>query len=248
MGQIIDPALAGNAAMPEDATGVAHPLDHPVWAALTTQHRGIAEGDSVVRRYPSQIAPFAATVDNSPASFQALETLIANESHPVALVMVDDVNLPDAFEIVFARTINQMLGTSIEGPYKRADIVPLGAKDAPEMMALVELTKPGPFSVRTHELGTYLGVRDGSRLVAMAGERMRLDGFTEISAVCTHPDHRGRGYARALITALVQAVSARGELPFLHVVSENQSAIALYHELGFTLRQTMHFTVLRCSQ
>jgi len=253
MNHIIEAALDGEAAKPEASPGeAAHPLDRPVWAALTTYHRRLAEGDSVARRFPAQIAPFAATVDNSPASLMTLERLIS-AGDIIATVEADDVPPPGSFEVILARPIQQMVGTliagpSIAGPSSGADIVPLGAEDVPEMMALTELTKPGPFRVRTHELGNYLGVRDGNRLIAMAGERMRLDGFTEISAVCTHPDHRGRRHARALVTVLVQAISARGELPFLHVVGENQSAIALYRQLGFTLRHTMHFSILRRSQ
>jgi ribosomal protein S18 acetylase RimI-like enzyme len=243
MDQLIEPAL--NA---PDVSDAAHPLDNPVWGALTTRHSGLAEGSSEAWRYPAQIAPFAATADNSTERFAALERFIATEEDYIALVLTSPAVPPSPFESVLAISVDQMVLTSAFHATPFAELVTLGAEDVPEMMALVELTKPGPFGVRTRELGNYIGIRDGNRLVAMAGERMRLDGFTEISAVCTHPDYRGRGFARVLITRLAQAVSARGETPFLHVASENSTAIALYRELGFTLRQTMHFMVLRRSR
>jgi RimJ/RimL family protein N-acetyltransferase len=221
-----------------------HPLDNPIWSALTTRHRNLAEGQGPARRYPPEVAPFAGLRDFSAASFEALGLLSSLED-PIALVLPKEVPLPDRFTVQLARAIDQMVGGALPGAVTGPDLVPLGVADEPEMMALVALTRPGPFAPRTREMGTYLGIRCGNRLVAMAGERMCLDGFTEISAVCTHPDHRGRGYARALITALVQGVTARGEVPFLHVVGENEAAIGLYRQLGFTRRRTVHFTVLR---
>jgi len=116
------------------------------------------------------------------------------------------------------------------------DLVPLGAADAPEMLALATLTEPGPFGPRTHELGGFLGVKLDGRLVAMAGERMKPEGFTEVSGVCTHPDHRGHGYAAMLSTAVAERVLARGETPFLHAYASNTAAIGLYERLGFRLR------------
>jgi ribosomal protein S18 acetylase RimI-like enzyme len=107
------------------------------------------------------------------------------------------------------------------------------------------LTKPGPFAQRTIVLGSYVGIRSGDQLVAMAGERMRFDGFTEISAVCTHPDHRGRGHAVLLVSALMRSILARGETPFLHIFSDNTSAAALYRKLGFTYRRSLTVTVLK---
>ena len=109
----------------------------------------------------------------------------------------------------------------------------LSIADVDEMLALTELTKPGPFGKRTPELGTYLGIRDGKRLVAMAGERLRLPGFTGVSAVCTHPEYQWRGFARKLISAVVRRITERGDTPFLHVAQVNARAIRVYEELGF---------------
>lgn len=236
------PPAAEPSALP--ASGGLHPLDRPIWNALGSTHARFALGDGVARRYPPEVALFAACVDDAPASLEALGRL-ATPGSPIALVQANEAVPSGPYETVIARVIDQMLGQALPPSPPRADLELLGPGDVPEMMALVELTKPGPFGPRTREMGKYLGVRDGGRLVALAGERMKLDGFTELSAVCTHPDHRGRGHARALITALVHEVCARGERPFLHVVGENAAAIALYRELGFTLRSTMHFTVLK---
>jgi predicted GNAT family acetyltransferase len=114
----------------------------------------------------------------------------------------------------------------------------------PEMMALTKLTNPGPFAARTHELGTFLGVKVDGRLAAMAGERMKPADYTEITAVCVHPDYRGRGYARLLLGAIARQIAARGEIPFLHVFSDNDSAIALYRRQGMEIRRRLCVTVL----
>jgi len=124
-------------------------------------------------------------------------------------------------------------------------ILELGSSESPEMLELTALTKPGPFGTRTHELGTYLGIRDNGRLVAMAGERLKVPGYTEISAVCTHPEHTGKSYARLLMSEIVNRIRARGETPFLHVRQDNTRAIAVYESLGFQSRKLLHFAVLR---
>jgi predicted GNAT family acetyltransferase len=125
------------------------------------------------------------------------------------------------------------------------EMVELGDADSPEMIELTTLTKPGPFGKRTHELGTYLGIRHAGKLVAMAGERMKVPGWTEVSAVCTHPEHIGHGYARILMAEVMRRIRSRGEMPFLHVREDNLRAIELYQRLGFITRVRQHFAVLR---
>ena len=127
----------------------------------------------------------------------------------------------------------------------RPNIVELGPQDSAEMIALTALTKPGPFSTRTHELGTYLGIRDSGTLVAMAGERLKVPGHTEVSAVCTHPDHTGKGYAAILMLEVMKGIRGRGETPFLHSRQDNLRAIEVYKRLGFRERKQGHFAVLR---
>jgi ribosomal protein S18 acetylase RimI-like enzyme len=125
------------------------------------------------------------------------------------------------------------------------DLVRLGPDDVPAMRELVARTRPGPFRARTHTVGRYLGIRLGGALIAMAGQRMNPPGWTEISAVCTHPDHRGKGLAGRLVQAVAAAVLDAGEVPFLHVAGSNTTAIRLYEALGFTRRRETVFVALR---
>lgn len=138
----------------------------------------------------------------------------------------------------------QMVAPEIRPVNANARIEPLGPTDAADMHALAKLTEPGPFEARTNELGDFFGIKDGGRLVAMAGERLKPGCFTEVSGVCTHPDHRGRGYARELMSAVMAQIVARGETPFLHAYATNTRAIALYQTLGFVLRSEMTVTML----
>ncbi|MGY8705537.1 GNAT family N-acetyltransferase [Bradyrhizobium sp. 18BD] len=218
-------------------------LDHPIWSALTTSHKHLAEGGPRAFRYPVDMTPFADMVDMSGASFAALGDLLS-PSQVAALFTPEAVTPPDGFKVVLADTGEQMIGSPADSPLRGADIVTLGDADVSAMMALTALTKPGPFAARTHELGTFLGIRINGELVAMTGERMKPGKFTEMTAVCVHPDHRGRGYAQALLAAVARQIEARGEIPFLHVFSSNASAIALYQRQGMRIRRRLHVTAL----
>jgi ribosomal protein S18 acetylase RimI-like enzyme len=221
-----------------------HPLDHPIWSALTTRQRALAEGGTLARRYPPAVAPFAAMADMSAQSFAALGALMSGPEVAV-LFTPDPVTPPAEFKILLAEAGEQMIGTPVESSVPGVDIVTLGAADVPAMMALTELTKPGPFSARTHELGTFLGIRIDGQLVAMAGERMKPVNYTEMTAVCVHPSHRGRGYGQMLLAAISRQIAARGEIPFLHVFSNNDAAIALYRRQGMEIRRRLYVTVLQ---
>jgi ribosomal protein S18 acetylase RimI-like enzyme len=221
-----------------------HPLDHPIWTALTTRQQALAESSALARRYPPAIAPFAAIGDMSAESFASLGALMSRSDIAV-LFTPDPVNPPDDFKILLAESGEQMLGTPAESPLPGVEPITLGAADVPAMLELTELTKPGPFSARAHELGTFLGIRIDGRLAAMAGERMKPADYTEITAVCVHPDYRGRGYAQFLLGAVARQIVARGEIPFLHVFSHNSSAIALYRQQGMEIRRCLYVTVLQ---
>jgi len=221
-----------------------HPLDRPIWTALTTRQQALAEGGALARRYPTDITPFADMVDMSAQSFAALGALICG-SEIAVLFTPDAVTAPAGFKILLAESGEQMTGTPAESAIGGVEIVTLGAGDVPAMMALTELTKPGPFHARTHELGTFLGIRVDGELVAMAGERMKPADYTELTAVCVHPSHRGRGYGQLLLGAVGRQILARGEIPFLHVFSSNTSAIALYRRQGMEIRRRLHVTVLQ---
>jgi ribosomal protein S18 acetylase RimI-like enzyme len=225
------------------STSAMHPLDHPIWHALISRQSGLAQGDALARRYPPPIGPFAAIVDTSSESFAALGELMSGTDQ-VVLFTPDPVNPPPDFKILLARTGEQMIGAPAECPSSAAEIVTLSADDVPAMLELTTLTRPGPFGPRTHELGTFLGIRIDGQLVAMAGERLKPANYTEITAVCVHPAYRGRGFAQILLGEVSRQILARGEIPFLHVFSNNESAIALYRRQGMEIRRRICVTVL----
>ncbi|KRP92190.1 acyltransferase [Bradyrhizobium yuanmingense] len=218
-------------------------LDRPIWSALTTSQKHLAEGGPRALRYPVDMTPFADMADMSAASFAALGDLMSG-SQVAVLFTPEPVEIPAGFKVLLAEPGEQLIGSPADTSLRDTEIVRLGATDVPAMMALTELTKPGPFAARTHELGTFLGIRARGELVAMAGERMKPGNFTEMTAVCVHPDHRGRGYAQALLAAIARQIEARGEIPFLHVFASNASAIALYQRQGMRIRRRLQVTVL----
>jgi ribosomal protein S18 acetylase RimI-like enzyme len=214
----------------------AHPLDNPVWSSLTTRHAHLAQGGPLSRRYPPDISPIAGLPAGGPENVAALDELAA-VGDDVGVIGPFEIALPSHWEVLRSARITQMVRPAREPlPEGRVVWTTLGAADVAEMLALVELTQPGPFRTRTIELGRFVGIRDRGRLVAMAGERMSVDGFREVSGVCTHPDVRGRGLARALTALVVNRMEGAGERPFLHVLSANAEAIALYGALGFVRR------------
>jgi predicted GNAT family acetyltransferase len=221
-----------------------NPLDRPVWAALTHSPH-LAEGGELAKRFRRDVNLFASSRDDSPAGLAALRDLVLDDES-IFVVQVPTVRVPDG--LVAARIVQgvQMLATRpIAPPAGEGPIVELGDADAPEMLALAQLTEPGPFLPGTHTMGRFIGMRINGRLAAMAGERMRFPGFTEVSGVCTHPDFRGRGLARALSSVIANAIQQRGEQAFLHARATNHTAIALYESLGFELRSAVHVAVLR---
>jgi ribosomal protein S18 acetylase RimI-like enzyme len=217
-------------------------LDNPVYAALCGAHARFAQVSGRARRYPVDVAPFLGLPSPpSPEDWRDAADLVAPGSY--AAVRYSGAELPDAWQAVEAFDLVQMIGERVTG-VDCPEAIPLGAADVPEMLELVAQTEPGPFLTRTIELGDYLGISCDGALVAMAGERFHLDGWTEISAVCTNPDHRGRGLASQLTRALIARIQLRSQRAFLHVLSTNTGAIRLYEELGFRVRQTATITVV----
>jgi ribosomal protein S18 acetylase RimI-like enzyme len=224
--------------------GDSRQLERPPWSALTTTHSGFALRNDLACRYQPEIAPMAGVREVSEACLDALAALMA----PGDIVgLFDAMPVPPGRDlaVLMHKAIEQMVYAGSEIAPVAGEFVSLTPADVPAMMQLVELTKPGPFAQRTIVLGSYIGIRSGDQLVAMAGERMRFDGFTEISAVCTHPAHRGRGHAVLLVGTLMRSILARGKTPFLHIFSDNTSAAALYRKLGFTYRRSLTVTVLQ---
>ncbi len=219
-------------------------LDRPVWATLTTHHAKLSEGNALARRFVRDVNLFASSCDDSEPALAALAALV-KPGETVFVLQVPDIVVPAGLvEVKAAKGVQMVAAPDINFGARRPDIVTLEDRDAPEMLALARLTEPGPFLERTHTMGTFLGIRIGGRLAAMAGERMRFPGYTEVSGVCTHPDFRGQGLARHLSAAVMAEIVARGERPFLHAWKSNRAAIELYEKLGFSLRAEVNVSVL----
>ncbi|MGN5636878.1 GNAT family N-acetyltransferase [Streptomyces sp. AC154] len=219
-----------------------HILDNAAWAALTGPHAHLAERVGRAARYPTDISPFSALED--PADPRAWDDLAALVG-PGAVTPVSGARtVPDGWTVERGGDGVQLVDTALYAePAPEAE--ELGPADVPEILDLIALTEPGPFLPRTIELGDYLGIRDHGRLIALAGERLHPPGWTEISAVCTHPDHRGRGLATRLVRAVAAGVRERGDTPFLHAAASNTRAIRLYESIGFTLRRRTRFLLVR---
>jgi ribosomal protein S18 acetylase RimI-like enzyme len=214
-------------------------LDNMPWFALNTVHAPFAQGEGAALKYKRSMAVFCGTARLDPGGWRALGELV-KPGRAVVLFQTEPGPVPDGFDEVFRSSALQMVA---DGPLEpRAvvgaapELIELSDDDVEEMLALTALAEPGPFFQETHLLGTYLGVRENGRLVAMAGERLRTDRVAEISAVSTHPDVRRRGLGGLLTMAMVDVIRGRGELAMLHVAKTNHAAIPLYESLGFRIR------------
>jgi len=217
-------------------------LDNTIWFALSTEHRLLARSHGLARRYAPDVSPLAAFLHPTQDAFADLQRLVSPGEH-VALFTASPLDVPGGWQIDRSRWIDQMIcESSLDSP----PLAPLrlGTTDVPEMLDLTAATEPGPFLPQTIQMGNYFGIRasDG-RLVAMAGERLQSTAFAEISAVCTLPEFRGRGYARALVTFIAAQILAAGKTPFLHVKSENEAKV-VYQKIGFRLRAAIWLTVI----
>lgn len=232
---------------------MTRPLDRAVFNALTTRLSRLATPDSggLAARLDPEVGVFLAAADDSAASREALGVLarrypgaglVEREDGPMAGVLPDGV--PVAAQVALVQMTARALTPVGPGASSKGAIEVLGEADAPAMLALATLTKPGPFRSRTRELGPFVGIRQDGELVAMAGRRLRVDGFTELSGVCTHPDHRGKGYAAALSRVVVSEILATGETAFLHAFADHEATIAFYRGLGFQTRARMIYTSL----
>ncbi|SFS03154.1 Predicted acetyltransferase, GNAT family [Granulicella pectinivorans] len=225
------------------------PLDNPIWNSLTTMHAALAvgagAGKGLARRFPATIGPLAGLKEATPEAYADLAA-ITPEGDLAVLFLEQKAVVPAGWELLREGALIQMVCPEVpDEPEIAASIAPLGAEDAAEMVALAKLTEPGPFREGTPTLGGFLGIRMDGRLAAMAGQRLSPGALTEVSAVCTHPDFRGRGYARALVAAVARQIHARGRTPFLTSYAANAGAIKVYEQVGFATRRSFELAVLR---
>lgn len=224
-------------------------LDNPIFHSLHTGHAGLALVNGAARRFPAEIGPLSGIPDQTRQSYDDLRTLAGPKG--IVVLFLDQPPAPPAgWTLLRGGPLDQMVLT---GPLHRqqrllpleAEMRPLTKEDAPAMVELAKLTEPGPFYLRTLELGTFFGIFHGCRLMAMSGQRLSLPGHVEVSAVCTHPEARGRGYAPALMSTVMEHIVEHGKTPMLHSISSNAPAIAVYRSLGFTLSRNFHLAVLQ---
>lgn len=220
-----------------------HVLDRPVWSSLNSGWANLAEGNGSARRLSPDYGPFGASAGPGEAELASLAALIPEQGE-LWIVEREGAALPAKAKVARRGLLAQMVMDGFRPKHRPIGAIDLDDADAAEMQALAAMTKPGPFARLTHRLGEFVGVRHEGRLVAMAGERMRTDGYCEVSGVCTHPDFQGRGLAGALMSIVCERIIARGETPFLHSYAHNAGAIGLYDSLGFRHRETIHLTVL----
>lgn len=211
---------------------MTHPLDNIFWHALSGPQAHIAVGNERTRRFAPGFSPIAAFVDPAQPGFDGLEP----HCQPGDRLYIDGWSgePPPGWRIALDASMDKMVWdreSAPEGELREAR--ELGTEHAARALALAQLTRPGPFGLRTLEMGAYLGVFEGERLIAMAGERAFAAGLREVSGICTDPSFQGRGLARALTAMVIRRILARGETPFLHVMAGNQAAHDFYRRLGF---------------
>jgi GNAT superfamily N-acetyltransferase len=227
-------------------TSDQHPLDNAVWWALGSRHAGLARVHGRARRYHADVSVFAAVERFDPGSWRDLAALLG-AAGTCALFRGDIPDqVPSGWDVITRGRGRQMVVDA--GQFADAEPVVvrrLTAEHVPQMLDLVSLTKPGPFLSGTIDMGRYYGHFEAERLVSMAGERLGFDGHTEISAVCTHPDVRGRGLATGMTRHVAAAIFEQGDRPFLHVAESNADALRVYANLGFVERRLVDVAVLR---
>ena len=221
-----------------------HVLDNPAWNALISGNKHLSFGNAQVKYFDKEVSPFVAFKENSEENFLLLYELLSHDG-PVLFVTPVELKIPESWRVLRCIRGIQMVcdvGTEYDQPDK--DLVPLTNEHIPQMLELTQLTNPGPFAARTNEFGHYYGIFENDKLVAMAGQRMHVFNYAEVSAVCTHPDCTGKGYARQLLVHQINRIKAASEIPFLHVRDDNDRAIKVYESLGFSARTDVYFYVM----
>jgi ribosomal protein S18 acetylase RimI-like enzyme len=220
-------------------------LDNPIWNSLTSNHASLAVGRGLARRFPAAIGPLSGLKEVTAEAYADLAA-ITPEGDIAILFLEAKPEIPEGWRLLRDGTLAQMVCREVpDEPDLASSITPLGSADIAEMLALATLTEPGPFREGTATLGGFLGIRVDGRLAAMAGQRLSVGEFTEISAVCTHPDYRGRGLAKALVAAVARRIHGAGRTAFLTSFVANAEAIRVYEQVGFVTRRTFELAVLK---
>jgi GNAT superfamily N-acetyltransferase len=222
-----------------------HVLDNPAWNALISGNKDLYYGNDQVKYFDRDVSPFVAFKENSTANFNELYDMVP-EDRTLLFISPAEIEIPGPWKVPNCIKGIQMIcdaGTEIGEP--SMELIPLTKEHVPQMLALTKLTNPGPFTERTIDFGHYHGIFEEDKLVAMAGQRLHVFNYAEVSAVCTHPDHTGKGYARQLLIHQINRIKAASEIPYLHVRYDNERAIKVYESLGFVTRCNTWFYVIR---
>ncbi len=218
----------------------SHILDNPIWNALSTEQHSMSliSDDKLARRFPYSVGPLSGLSEQTIEAYASLGTLV-EKGEPIILFLDEPLNAPDNWEVIVNEGLTQMVLEKPLNEVRTDNVTVLDDKDIDEMIALTKLTQPGPFRDRTIDYSGYIGIKTDGRLQAMAGHRLHMTGYTEISTVCTHPDSQGKGYAKQLLTLTAKSILSRNETPFLHTWERNSHAIEVYKKLGFKQRKLL---------
>ena len=222
-----------------------HPLDNPAWNALLSGNKNLSKGNEQIKFFDSKVSPFVGFAHYSPDKSEILYRLISGQQ-TLAIISPKEIVISNQWNIIEHMKVLQMVHKHSTLPVTASEnLIQLQKKHVPEMIALTGMTHPGPFLKRTIEFGNYYGIFNNNKLVAMAGQRLHVNECLEISAVCTHPDYLGKGYASQLITDQIHRIKAGAGIPFLHVKDDNAQAIALYKKLGFEARKQLDIYIIQ---
>ena len=217
-------------------------LDNPAWYALNSGNINLAYGTDQVKFFDNDVAPFVGFNENSAENFNKLYDLITHDEF-VSFVSPHPTPIPGKWKVLRHIPCLQMIHDGVMRTIN-TDIVDLEKEHVPQMLELTQLTQPGPFRDQTIKFGLFQGIFENEKLVSMAGQRMSPLPYVEVTAVCTHPDYTGKGYAKQLLISQTKHVIAQGYIPFLHVRDDNHRAIKVYESVGFVTRTDMHFYML----
>lgn len=220
-------------------------LHNPVYNALLSGDASLSYGSANVKFFDKEVSPFAGFDDNYEGGFAELYELLPS-GRKILYAKPTEINIPEGWALLaHVPGLQFVLNNYTPQGQDKSQIVPLTQENVEEMIALIALTKPGPFDKRTIEFGSYHGIFKDGQLAAMTGQRLHVFDFTEVSAVCTHPDYLGRGFAASLLHHQIALILEMGQTPFLHVRSDNVRAIELYKRIGFAISRQMHFYFLK---